>query len=296
MKRLIAVITTMAFLAGCSPSNKTVGANTGGQQQAKGKGKHFSIKLSIPDVFKQQATMQYVDGARGNKMSFANFSTSRIKRGAHLTSSGWGRLFFLENILWNQIGIQKNETVTQQRTRYRYTLTDGKNMLEVFAAEEKFSKALEFQILNTTSIFNSISRLQQSDYVFSAIIRQGGIQGARDWELTMTNVYDRRTDTSRGLFPAIKPGDDGLATNGQDTIFIKSLSIKQTALDNGKTGQLPFKLLAGYELSTSDGVIAVIDLIDRDMWFYNGLEDADKLTVSAIATAIFARTVYDAKW
>lgn len=70
-----------------------------------------SIKLTIPETFKQQATMQHVEGARGNKMTFAGFSTSRIKRGMQTRDEGWGRGFFLENLLLNQIGIQKDETI-----------------------------------------------------------------------------------------------------------------------------------------------------------------------------------------
>ena len=64
----------------------------------------------------------------------------------------------------------------------------------------------------------------------------------------------------------------------------------------GKEGKFPVKLLAGYELSTADGTIAIIDSIDQNIWFYNELNDADKLMVAAITTAIFARRVNDTKW
>jgi len=112
----------------------------------------------------------------------------------------------------------------------------------------------------------------------------------------MTNIYDRHAEKDKNIFAHLKQEDDGLVTNGTDTIFIKSLTLKQTELNNGKTGQLPFKVLSGYELSTNDGVIAVIDLIERNIWFYNELDDREKLNISAIATAIFARTIHDAKW
>lgn len=255
-----------------------------------------SIKLAIPETFKQQATMQHISGARGNKMSFANFTTSKIKRGAHVSSPGWGRRFFLENLLWNQIGIQKTEAVTRERTKFRYSLTDGKNRLEVYAAEEEFTKALEYELFNSKSIFNKIGQLQQYAYIFSAIISGDTTQNSQNWELLMTNIYDRKAENDKNLFANIRQEDDGLVTNGTDTIFIKSLTIKQTELNNGKTGQLPFKVLSGYELSTNDGVIAVIDMIDRNIWFYNELDDREKLNIGAIATAIFARTIHDVKW
>ncbi len=269
-----AVIIGFVFLTSCGPS----------------------IKLAIPETFRQQATLQHVDGARGNKMSFANFTTSKIKRGAHISSPGWGRRFFLENMLWNQIGIQKSEAVTRETTKFRYALTDGKNRTEVFAAEEEFTKALEFELLNSKSIFNKVGQPQQYAYIFSAIISGDTTQNGKNWELLMTNFYDRKAENDKNLFANIRQEDDGLVTNGTDTIFIKSLTLKQTELNNGKTGQLPFKVLSGYELSTSDGVIAVIDLIERNIWFYNELDDREKLNIGAIATAIFARTIYDTKW
>lgn len=259
-----------------------------------------SIKLAIPDKFKEQATMQHVKGARGNKMSFDNFSTSRIKRGVHVISPVWawegGGRFLLENMVLNQIGIQKNEPTTQEKTKFRYTLSDGRNKVQVYANEREIIKKTEYEIINRRSILDGFEQLQAYKYVFSAIISADTTKQNRTWELLMTNIYDRKAENDRNPFTFVKPGDNGLATNGIDTIFIKPLSIKKTALSNGKTGQLPFKLLSGYELSTNDGVIAIIDLIDRNIWFYNELEAGERLNIGAIATAILARKVHDAKW
>jgi hypothetical protein len=237
--------------------------------------------------------MQHVSRASGNKMSSAIFTTSKVRRGEQIDFYQ-GRHFYLENILWNQIGIQKNERAIEKEQRFHYTLTDGKNVLQVYATEEKFAEKLQYQILNTNSIFNKINQLQKSSYVFSAFIYGDTVQGGKNWELMMTNMYDRHADSSRGLLTAFGREDYGLTTNGRDTIFIKPLSIKETELDNGKIGQLPIKILAGYELSTPDGVIAIIDLIDRNIWYYNELNDEEKLNISGIASAILARTVYDA--
>jgi hypothetical protein len=255
-----------------------------------------SIKLAIPDTFKQQATLQHVDGARGNKMSFGSFTTSRIKRGAHISSPGWGRDFTLENLLWNQIGIQKEETIKNERTKFRYTISDGKNTLEIYAREEEFTRSLDYELFKSNSLFNSFEQVQAYKYVFSALIGSTTTPGEKSWELLMTNIYDRKAQNDKNPFSFIRHEDDGLATNGQDTIYIKPLSIKTTELSNGKTAQLPFKLLSGYELSNSDGVIAIMDAIDRNIWFYNELETSDRLIVGAISTAIFARRVRDVKW
>lgn len=255
-----------------------------------------SIKLTIPEAFKQQATMQHVEGARGNKMTFANFSTSRIKRGMHTNTDGWGRGFYLENLLLNQMGIQKDETIKREKANFRYALTDGKNKVEVYANEIAVSDKVDYEAYNSTSIFNKVSQLQQYYYIFSAIISADTAQEGQRWELLMTNIYERRPGKDMHPFAFIRPDYNGLATNGSDTIFIKAINIKKTELANGKTGVLPWELLSGYELSTSDGVIAIVDMIDRDIWFYNELDEGEKLNIGGIATAIFARRVRDEKW
>jgi len=256
-----------------------------------------SIKLAIPDTFRQQATMQHVSGARGNKMSFGQFTTSKIKRGIHLSYPGWGgRGFFLENLLWNKVGIQKTASVTKEKAKFRYALSDGRQSVEVYGDEKEVTKKLEYEIIGKESPFSGFEQLQQYKYVFSALISVDTTRESKNWELLMTNIYDRKAENDKNPFTYIRPEDNGLATNGTDTIFIKALSIKNTALSNGKTGKLPFKLLSGYELSTSGGVVAIVDMIDRNIWFYNELDASEKLNISAITSAIFARKVNDAKW
>lgn len=257
-----------------------------------------SIKLSIPEAFKQQATMEHVNGARGNKMSFANFSTSRIRRGVHLIypGGGGGPSFFWENLALNQLGIQKGESTVKEKAKFRYTLTDGKNQVQVYASEKAVTVHLEYKMLHREGFLSSYGELQQYNYLFSAIITTGTTPNSKSWELQMTNIYDRKAENDKNPFAHHKFGDNGLVTNGSDTIFIKPINTQTTVLSNGKEGRMPFKLLSGYELSTADGVIAILDMIDRDIWFYNELDAAEKLNISAIATAIFARKVHDEKW
>lgn len=255
-----------------------------------------SIKLAIPEKFKDQATMEHVNGAKGNKMSFANFTTSKIKRGMHETSSEGGRDFFMENMLLNRIGIQKDETVTEEKGRFRYRLTDGKNYTDIYADERQLTVGLDYEAYKSSSIFNKFGKLEQYTYVFSAIFRTDDTQESNNWELLMTNYYDPKMGNDPNSFTYFKQGAYGLATDGEDTIIIKPLIIKNTVLSNGKAAEMPFKILSGYELSMEGGVIAIVDMIGQNIWFYNDLEPADKLHVSGIATAIFARRVHDEKW
>ena len=254
-----------------------------------------AIKLAVPEKFKEQATMQHVHGSGGNKMSFANITTSKIKRGIHIKYPGWGRSFFPENLLWNRVGISKSEVVEKEKAGFRYALTDGKTTVQVYAAEKQIIKTHDFEMPNSPAIFKSFEILEHYEYIFSALISADTTKSV-SWELMMTNLYDRATEGDNNPFTFIKRADNGLATNGTDTIIIKPLSIKKTELANGKTRQLPFKLLSGYELSIDGGVIAIIDLIDQNVWFYNELTPEEKLNVSAITTALFARKVHDTKW
>ncbi|WP_146616262.1 hypothetical protein [Chitinophaga dinghuensis] len=257
-----------------------------------------SMKLAVPEAFKQQATMHHVNGARGNKMSFANFKTSKIKRGVHVIYPNWGRGhgFFLENLVLHRMGIEKSETVENEKTRFRYSLSDGNNQVNIYANEMQVTVKHEYNTTNYIGIFSSFEKLQQYNYVFSAVIRSDSAQDSRDWELVMTNLYDRQAQRDNNPFTFISREDKGLATNGQDTIFVKPLSIRKTETTNGKPGKLPFKVMSGYELSTSGGVIGIIDMIDRNVWFYNELDNTEKLHLTAIATALFARKVHDVKW
>ena len=256
------------------------------------------MKLAIPETFRRQATVEHVSGARGNKMTAGKYTTSKIKRGVHRSYPGWNRGFLLENLLLNQVGIQKNEIVRKEKARFRYLLSGSNYPVEIYGDEKEIKKTLEYKLVNSKNdLFDSYSRLQNYNYVFSVIIT--GIPGEKDkpWELLMTNLYDRKKEQDKKIITILRPDDNGLATNGEDSIFIKPVSIRETESANGKKGKLPFKILSGYELSMpGGGVIAIIDLIARDIWYYNELDEKERLVVTAISTAIFARKVNDTKW
>lgn len=255
------------------------------------------LKLAVPDVFKEQANELHVKGSHKNKMSLGNFSTSRIKHGMHVSYPGWGRGFFLENIALNQVGIQKTELITKEKASFRYTLTNGSTAAEVYGKERELSRNIEYKLTkNTSSIFSSFEQVIEYRYIFSALIKIDPASDSRQWELMMCNIYDRSKDTSNTFFKIIRPDDNGLATNGTDSIFIKPVSLKNTEGPNGKKGKLLVKMLGGYELSTADGVVAILDVIDSNLWLYKELDSKEQLTIASIATALLARKVNDTKW
>jgi hypothetical protein len=254
-----------------------------------------TMKLAVPDKFKEQAIMLHVDGARKNKMSFANFSTTKIKRGFFIssTSTRFERNFSLENVVLSSVGVNKEGKVSKTKGKFQYTITDGKNTVQVFAKETQFTRNNEYKILGGKGAFSSFEQMENSQYIFSAIIAQDSAQDSKNWELMMTNIYDRKSESKNKIFSLAKDEENGLATNGVDTIFIKGLNVKKTESPTGKVGSFPIKLLSGYELSNSDGVVAIIDDIDKNIWFYKELDESSKLNIAAITTAIFARRVKD---
>lgn len=253
-------------------------------------------KLSVPTVFKEQATEQHVNGSKKNKMTLGSYSTSKIKRGWHVSYPGWGRGFFLENLLLNQFGILKNEIIQNEKDKFRFSVTDGKSIAHVFGKEHELTKELQYKLGSGKGLLENFTQLQEYRYIFSALIATDTLSGLDSWELLMTNIYDRKKEKDTKLFTIVRKDDDGLATNGKDTIFIKPVTLKNTEGKNGKQGKLFVKMLGGYELSTSDGVIAIIDIIGHNVWFYNELEAYDRLVISAISTALFARRVNNQSW
>jgi hypothetical protein len=274
MKTFILVVTLALLVSSCGPG----------------------LKLFIPPVFKEQATAQHVDGARKRYMSVAGITTTKIRRGIHSTYPGWSRGFLLENILLNNIGLQKEEHVQKEKDKFQYIISDGKNRMQVFGKERKLTKSIKYKLLEKNSILNSFEQVQQAQYIFAAQLVPDSSKGAKSWDLIMSNGYDRKKSGDNSLFTILRPDDEGLVTNGTDTIFIRPVSTRETENLKGQKGRFPIKLLAGYELSSKDGVIAIIDLISHDVWFYNELEASDRLTIAAITTAIFARRVNDNKW
>lgn len=256
-----------------------------------------TIRLAVPTVFKDQATLYKVVGSKKNKMDVGSFKSTRIKRGLQMSYPVWGRGFFMENLLLGIVGLQKTENVRKEKGKFRFSISDGLQAAQVFGKETALTKSIEYSLTrNKNSFLNSFEQMQEYQYIFSALIHLNDSSEDKTWELLMTNIYDRAKDPDPKMFVALKPDDNGIVTNGIDSFFIKAISLRETENKKGKKGKLPFKVLGGYEVRTSDGVAAIVDIIGSNVWFYNELEQKDRLIIAAMATAIFARRVNDATW
>ncbi|HEX2630643.1 MAG TPA: hypothetical protein VHM26_16615, partial [Chitinophagaceae bacterium] len=219
-----------------------------------------TMKLAVPTKFAEQAEMLEVKGARSKHVSFGNYHTSKIKRGWHTSSSRYGKGFFFENLLLNQAGIRKDEIISKEKDKFRFTLSDNNNNgVDVFAQEFQGEKTLNYKLGKGNGIFDSYSRLQQYQYLLSATIIAD--TASAPWQMVMSNSYDRKADTVNSIFTMPDNEDHGIATNGTDTIVIKPLNLRKAVGPGDKEGKMPFKVLSGYELRMEDGVVAIVDNI-----------------------------------
>ena len=254
------------------------------------------FKLAVPNAFKEQATELHVMGTKKRQMKFGDFNTSKIRRGKQVSYPGSGRGFDMENLLLNFVGLQKTELVYNEKASFRYSLSHGATTAEVMGKEKEVTRSIEYKLKNSRSLFNSYEQTQEYKYIFSALINLNGVPGNNTWELLMTNLYEREKDPNPKILTIIKPGDNGIVTNGTDSFFIKTVILRETETASGKKGKFPFDMLGGYEVRTTDGVAAIIDVAGSNIWFYNELQSTDRLLISAIGTAIFARRLKDVTW
>ena len=52
-------------------------------------------------------------------------------------------------------------------------------------------------------------------------------------------------------------------------------------------------MLSGYELQWDGGVVAIIDILDNNVWIYNDLEPSEKFILSSISSAILLKRMQD---
>lgn len=254
-----------------------------------------TMKLAIPTRFADQAVMMEVKGARSKHVSFGNYHTSKIKRGWLTRSSRYGKGFFFENLLLNQAGIRKNEIISKEKDKFQFTLLDNNNNgVDVFAQEFQGDKTLNYKFGSGNGLFDNYSRLQQYQYMLAATIIAD--TASAPWQMLMSNSYDRRADTVNSIFTMISNEDHGIATNGIDTIVIRPLNLRKAVGPGDKEGKMPFKVLSGYELRIEDGVVAIVDNIGKNIWFYKDLDDPTRMVLGAIATTILVKRIKDVKW
>ena len=257
-----------------------------------------AARLEVPQQFSSQATQLPVKGINGwqigQKLSFGNYTTSTIKRGWDFTASlQWSRFRIRpEEALLKVFDIHTDNNSNWQRSRFQYTLQEGANVAEIYATEKFNEKQLVYKSNNPW--IGNASKTNRYEYAFTAAIVPLTTEGEAPWSLVLVNKYDAANDTARKLFDRPYVEEEGYVTNGKENIAIRPLRIEKVTTAKGKdTKVLGGKMLSGYELQWDGGTVAIIDILDNNIWLYNDLEPADKLILSSIASAILLKRMQD---
>jgi hypothetical protein len=257
-----------------------------------------AVKLAVPQQFSNEATKMHVKGLQGwkinQKLNFGSYSTSSIKRGWDFGSSMQHTKFNLrpEEAVLKVFQIDTDKKSLSEKSKYQYTIEDGNNMAEVFATEKFSEKQLVYKSNNP--YIGTFSKTNLYEYGFTAAILPLTAKDNEPWSLVLINKYDVKKDTARKLFDRPYVEEEGYATNGKENIAIRPLRIDKVTTKNGKdTKVFGGKILSGYELQWDGGVVAIIDLLDNNIWLANNLEPKDKLILSSIASAILLKRMQD---
>lgn len=255
-------------------------------------------KLAVPSAFSGAATKMHVKGLNGwminQQLSFGNYRTSTIKRGWDFTSTLQYTKFNLkpEEMFLRVFNIDTDKRRANQRNKFRYTLEDGNLVAEIFATEKFTEKQLVYKSNNP--LIGDISRTERYEYAFSAAILPLTATDNDPWSLVLINRYDAAQDQDRGLFDRPYVEEEGYATNGKENIAIRPLRIDNVTTKSGKETRIfGGKMLTGYELRWDDGVVAIIDIMDNNIWLANDLDAKDRLILSSIATSILLKRMQD---
>jgi hypothetical protein len=193
-------------------------------------------------------------------------------------------------------GVNRRNEVTKEKDHFRFTLSNGNRSMEVLAEEMRFNVDRSTKIGDGAGILKSFSKQLEYEYSFNALISYVEHADWQPWRLVMGNWYDYRADTSKRFIKYAPDRDEGYVTNGTDTVIIREIRTKKSQGPDGKEVFLPFELRTGYELRMDGGLSAIVDVVKKDIWFYNELEENDKLLLATISTALLVRRVKDVRW
>lgn len=256
-------------------------------------------RLSVPEVFSSQATCYRVKGANVTgifqKLQFGDYKTSRIKRGWYMSSGISYNIPWIspEEVLLGAFNIDMMHERNNEKGKFRYTLENKMITADIFASEAFQSRDIVLQNNNPWKWAGETSLNLNYKYAFSAAIIPRDTARIGTWSMLMINKYDITRDTARHIFQRPYVEEEGYATNGKDTIRIRPLNVANIVSKSGKESKVLFgaKILSGYELSTNDGVIGIIDTLDKSIWLYNDQEEDIKFVLSSMATAILLKAI-----
>jgi hypothetical protein len=257
-----------------------------------------AAKLSVPPSFSEQATKMPVKGINGwqvnQKLSFGNYTTSKIKRGWDFSSSVSYTKFRIspEEMVLKVFDINTDKNANTQRNKFQYTLEDGNLITEVYATEKFKEKQLLYKSNNPW--IGSASKTNKYEYAFTAAIVPLTLNDKAPWSVVLINKYDKTKDTVRTIFENHYVEEEGYATNGKENVAIRPVRTERVV---GKKGEeikaLGGKILSGYELQWNGEPVAMIDILENSIWISNNAEADKKMITASIASAILLKRMQD---
>jgi hypothetical protein len=257
-----------------------------------------TAKLPVAEDFSAQSTKMPVKGLNGwmlnQQLTFGNFQTSKIKRGWDFQGSLQYTKFSIrpEEAILKVFEIDTDNKRLKQKNKFQYTIEGENAIAEVYATEEFTEKQLVYKSNNPW--IGSASKTKNYNYAFTAAIVPLTTKNAHPWSLVLINTYDINKDTNRKIFGRPNVQEEGYATDGTESIAIAPMRVDKVAGKEGKeTKVLGGNLLGGYQMSIDNKPIAIIDILDNSIRIANNIEQAKKIVVSSIASAILLKRMQD---
>ena len=253
-------------------------------------------RLAIPAKFTEQATAMEVKGWNSYKrVQFGNYKTTKVKRGFLLSTKRTSKRVPVqtEDRVTRIFGVKSNNVTERQKDRFRYTINDGNRVAEVLASEGNIQDFLEVKTGNRW--LGDFNFSKNNQYSFSAVIIPVSHTDTAAWQLVVYNGEHPPVDPFGRKSTFRFPLELGYATNGTDTVTIKQIRVTKSMTPKGKEAIIPFEVPGGYELRMDDGVVALINSWNHEVWMYNDLDEPTKLVLSAIASSLMLRKIKSIK-
>lgn len=257
-----------------------------------------AVKLQVPEAFKQEAESMPVKGVNGwminQQLHFGPYKTTNVKRGWSLEKSAQWTKWRMnpEEVLLRVFDIHTDRKKLSQHNRLQYAISDSTRTAEVFATEDFKENQLVYKSNNP--YLGSANSTNNYQYAYAAAIVPFGLAADDPWSLVLIARYDRKKDTARRLFDLPYVEEEGYATNGKESIAIRPLRLEKASNKSGKDLKMAAPLLSGYELHWDGGLVAVIDILDNQVWLHRELDGDDRFILSALASAILLKKIQDA--
>lgn len=253
--------------------------------------------MAIPDRFAREANKLEIKGiGKGGSqtkkpISFGGYTSSRIKRGWHTTSSRYDRstsVSTAERVLRAFNFDSKNVTSTE-KDKFQFTMQGGGRFSEVYGVERQVTESTTLE--TNRRLAGDLSFLKNSQYSFSALILTGNTGNPQQWQLVIYGNKSPQDKKGQSFIERNAWDENGFLTNGKDSFEVKAVKLDKVQTKDGKTVAMPFAVMKAYEFRTGDAVSAIVDTFGQVVWMYNQLDKETEFIIACASSAILLRRI-----